>query len=171
MAGRSWNRREALKLGAGAACAALVPWRVRAAAGGSSALQAAMAESDLVYVTPLHGDGAESSCQAEVWFVADAGDAVVVTASDAWRARAVGRGLDRARLWVGDVGVWSDSDGAYRALPSTVAGASMITDPAEHERLLEVFGDKYSLEWIIWGPRFRNGLKEGSRVMIRYTPV
>lgn len=81
------------------------------------------------------------------------------------------QGLDRARLWVGDVGVWTDSDGAYRRLPSTMASASMITDPAEHERLLEVFGDKYSLEWIIWGRRFRNGLEDGSRVMIRYAPV
>jgi len=169
MTGRSWNRRQALRLGAGAACAALLPWRAHSADGGG--LQAAMAESDLVYVTPLRSNGRESSCQAEVWFVADGGDAVVVTASDAWRARAVNQGLDRARVWVGDVGVWTDADGAYKALPSTVASASMITDPAEHARLLEVFGDKYSLEWIIWGPRFRNGLKEGSRVMIRYAPV
>jgi hypothetical protein len=171
MAARSWNRREALKLGAGAACAALLPWQARGAEGSGNGLQAGMAESDLVYVTPLRGNGSESRCQAEVWFVADGGDAVVVTATDAWRARAVAQGLDRARLWVGDVGVWTDSDGAYRQLPSTLASASMITEPAEHARLLEVFGDKYSLEWIIWGPRFRNGLEEGSRVMIRYAPV
>jgi len=169
MTGRSWNRRQALRLGAGAACAALLPWRAHGADGGG--LQAAMAESDLVYVTPLRSNGRESSCQAEVWFVADGGDAVVVTANDAWRARAVNQGLDRARVWVGDVGVWTDADGAYKALPSTVTSASMITDPSEHARLLEAFGDKYSLEWIIWGPRFRNGLKEGSRVMIRYAPV
>jgi len=168
---RSWNRRQALKLGAGAACVALSPWRAHGADGAGTGLQAALAESELVYVTPLHGDGAESRCQAEVWFVEDGGDAVVVTASDAWRARAVDQGLDRARLWVGDVGVWTDSGGAYRKLPGTVASASMITDAAEHARLLEVFGDKYSLEWIAWGPRFRNGLKEGSRVMIRYAPV
>lgn len=171
MAGHSWSRREALKVGAGAACAALLPRQAWGAEGTGTGLQAALAESDLVYVTPLRSNGTESLCQAEVWFVEDGGDAVVVTATDAWRARAVTQGLDRARLWVGDVGVWTDSDGAYRKLPGTMARASMVTGATEHARLLEVFGDKYALEWIIWGPRFRNGLEEGSRVMIRYAPV
>ncbi|MEQ8857515.1 MAG: hypothetical protein RIC56_02600 [Pseudomonadales bacterium] len=172
--GSGIGRRRLLR-GAGAAfgvgaVAALLPKRPLAAAGGVP-LQRAMAESDLVYVTPLRADGDESRCQAEVWFVADAGDAVVVTASDAWRARAVRSGLDRARLWVGDEGVWTESDGAYLALPSTLAEASVVTDPAEHARLLEVFGAKYRLSWLMWGPRFRNGLADGSRVMIRYRPL
>ena len=168
MSNRSLNRRRWLQLAGTAAGAGLLPAGTRAA---GAPLATAMAESDLVYLTPLLGGGRESGCQAEVWFVADGGDAVIVTASDAWRADAVRRGFERARLWVGDVGVWTDSDGAYRALPSTTATASFIDDPDEHARLLEVFGDKYSLEWIIWGPRFRSGLKEGSRVMIRYRPV
>ena len=161
----SLNRRRWLRLAGAAAGAAWLPAGARAA---GTPLATAMAESDLVYVTPLLGGGRESTCQAEVWFVADGGDAVIVTARDAWRATAVTRGFERARLWVGDVGVWADSDGAYRTLPSTTATASFVTDPDEHARLLEVFGDKYSLEWIIWGPRFRSGLEEGSRVMIRY---
>lgn len=83
MAGRSWNRRDALKLGAGAACAALLPMRAFGAEETRDGLQPAMVESDLVYVTPMRSNGAESRCQAEVWFVEDGGDAVVVTASDA----------------------------------------------------------------------------------------
>lgn len=74
-------------------------------------------------------------------------------------------------IWVGDVGVWSDSDGAYRELPGATASVSLVEDPAEHKRLLEKFGDKYSLEWVLWGPRFRNGLADGSRVMLRYAPA
>ena len=164
---RSLNRRRWLGLTGAAAAAAWLPGGAR---GAAPTLARAMAESDLLYLTPLLGGGSESACQAEVWFVADGGDAVVVTASDAWRATAVTRGFARARLWVGDVGVWSDANGAYRALPTTTATASFVTEADEHARLLDLFGDKYSLEWIIWGPRFRSGLKEGSRVMIRYRP-
>ncbi len=165
------SRRRALRLGGSALGAALLTRPLRAAGADGAALPRAMAGSDLVYVTPLLRDGRESRCQAEVWFVADGGDAVVVTATDAWRARAVRQGLDRARLWVGDEGVWTESDGAYRFLPSTLAGVSQIEDPDEHARLLEQFGEKYSLSWIVWGPRFRNGLREGSRVMLRYRPM
>lgn len=169
MPGPGLNRRDMLVLTGGAVLGSvLLPPRLRAAEG---ALAGAMAESDLVYITPLKSDGSESRCQAEVWFVADAGNAVVVTASDAWRARAVQSGLDQAHIWVGDVGVWSDSDGAYRELPGATASASLVEDPAEHKRLLEKFGDKYSLEWVLWGPRFRNGLADGSRVMLRYAPA
>lgn len=173
---RTFNRRNVLILGgaaaAAAAGAAMLPPRLMAVeATGTAALDRALQESDLIYLTPLHAGGRESTCQAEVWFVADGGDAYVVTATDAWRARAVKQGLSRARAWVGDVGVWSDSDGAYRRLPATEVEATLITDATTHERVLERFGDKYSLEWVMWGPRFRNGLADGSRVMLRYRPV
>lgn len=173
------TRRRALKLSAAVAGVALAgsvsgillgPRPVRASAARADGLQAALAESDLIYVTPLHRDGRESTCQAEVWFVADGTDAYVVTESGAWRERAVRQGLTGARLWVGDVGVWKDSNGAYRELPRLEAEAVQIDDPAEHARVLQIFGGKYSLEWLIWGPRFRRGLADGSRVMLRYRP-
>lgn len=172
MTARTLNRRRLLALGGAAVMGGLLPrhgWT--AGAEPSAALRRALAESSLIYLTPLHSGGRESTCQAEVWFAADGADAYVVTASDAWRARAVRNGLTRARVWVGDVGVWSRSDGAYRKLPSTEAQAALITDAAEHDRVLGLLGDKYSLEWVIWGPRFRNGLADGSRVMLRYRPV
>lgn len=174
------TRRGALMMAGAAGVAALggsvagsLLWSrsVRAGDAPADGLQTALAESNLIYVTPLHRDGRESTCQAEVWFVAEGADAYVVTASDAWRARAAKNGLTRARVWVGDVGVWSDSGGAYRKLPRMDAEVAVIEDPAVPARLLEVFGDKYSLEWIIWGPRFRNGLADGSRTMLRYRPA
>ena len=170
---RTFNRREVLALGGAALCGAWLPGRLLGAEESrhTKGLEDALAESDLIYVTPLHADGRESSCQAEVWFTADDGDAYVVTASDAWRARAVRNGLSRARVWVGDVGVWTRSDGAYRELPGMEARASLITDAEEHDRVLDLFGGKYRLEWAIWGPRFRNGLADGSRVMVRYQPA
>ena len=138
---------------------------------GAQSLQQAMAESDLIYLTPLKRDGSESRCQAEVWFAHLDGDLYVVTSSDAWRARAVAQGLTRTRVWVGDVGVWTDSEGRYRSLPRIEGQASAVADPEVQNAVLEVMGDKYRMSWLVWGPRFRNGLADGSRVMLRYRPM
>ncbi len=155
------SRRRYLTFTAAAAAVAATP--LLRAAG----LPAAADDSDLIYLTPLRPDGSESRCQAEVWFVRDSNDLIVVTAADAWRARAVGAGLTRTRIWVGDVGVW-DAQARYKALPEVLATARLERDADAHARLLDVFGDKYSLEWMVWGPRFRKGLADGSRVMLRY---
>ena len=126
-------------------------------------------ESSLVYVSPLRKDGAESTCHGEVWFVKDGNDLLVVTAADRWRAQAIAKGLDRARLWVGEHGVWKNSNGAFRSSPMHDATARIDADA--HQKALEAFGSKYSKEWGKWGPRFKDGLADGSRVLIRYSPV
>jgi hypothetical protein len=163
------SRRRILEVAGAATALALVPGVLRAAAPAAG-LTTAMTESDLVYLTPLRMDGKESRCQAEVWFAADGADICVVTATGAWRARAVRNGLTRARVWVGDVGVWTQADGRYRSLPQLETTGSLITDEAERERVLELFGKKYPVSWVLWGGRFRDGLADGSRVMLRYRP-
>jgi hypothetical protein len=149
-------------LGAGAAL--LGPGRA------SAALPAGADSSHLIYITPLKRDGSASTCQAEVWFMRDGNDLFVVTQADAWRAKAIARGQDVAKIWVGDVGVWSRNP-EYVDLPSLMAKASMVTDPAVHASMLDKFGGKYTDEWPVWGPRWKTGLADGSRVMIRYRPV
>ena len=153
------NRRRVLQAGGVLALGALAPWRAQAA------------ESHLIYLSPLKSDGSLSRCQAEVWYVQSEEDMYVVTDSSAWRAQAPTRGLTRTQVWVGDVGVWSRSGGKYKDLPSVTAEAQLVADPVAHARLLERFGTKYSSEWGTWGPRFKNGLADGSRVMLRYSPV
>jgi len=154
------NRREnLLALGSLLAGAAL-PLR-------ALALPPAADSSELIYITPIRSDGRESACQAEVWFVAHADAMYVVTAEEAWRARAVQAGLDQARIWVGDVGVWS-SDARYKKLPMVSASASLIADGSIHAEVLERMGQKYTREWSTWGPRFKKGLADGSRVMLKY---
>ena len=158
----------------GAAAGAAALWLPRRAFGDEApggALQAALAASPLVYVSPLKKDGSESTCHGEVWFVTDAGDVLLVTAADRWKARAVSQGLSRARLWVGDFGVWTRSGGRFKSAPSFDAKASLEKDAAVHARALEAFGKKYPAEWDKWGPRFRDGLADGSRVLIRYGDV
>jgi hypothetical protein len=137
----------------------------------AQSLEQAIEESDLIYLTPLKSDGSESRCQGEVWFARHEADLFVVTSSDAWRARAVERGLTRTRVWVGDVGVWSSSGGRYRTLPKVGADASIVTEADVHDAVLDVMGDKYRMSWLVWGPRFRSGLADGSRVMLRYRPA
>lgn len=139
-------------------------------ARADATLQAAMAESPLIYLTPLQSSGAESRCQAEIWFALHDGAMYVVTGSDAWRSEAIRRGLTRARVWVGDVGNWSRAGGRYRELPVIDATASIELDAARREPVLAAMGVKYADEWPTWGPRFRNGIADGSRVMLKYQP-
>lgn len=135
--------------------------------------QAAIEKSNLIYITPIKSDGNESACHAEVWFYADGADLLVVTKQELWRSQAVKRGLDRARIWVGDFGVWKRSKGAYRTAPTFLAQVEHISSDAEAvERTLEGMAVKYADEgWSTYGPLFKEGLADGSRVLLRYRPV
>jgi hypothetical protein len=163
------NRRDFLHAGIVAGASVVFPLRARGFER-SKALDEAIAKSRLVYVTPLLSDGSESKCHAEVWFADDAGDLLVVTNPERWRAAAIGRGLKTARLWVGDYGVWKKAADRFREAPVCVAQAQIEADPAVHARALVTFGKKYASSWDTWGPRFKNGLASGERVLIRYTP-
>jgi hypothetical protein len=131
----------------------------------------AIGQSPLVYVSPLRSSGSESQCHGEVWYVTDGHDVLVMTAADRWKAEAIGKGLDSARLWVGDHGMWKSAGGAFKKSPSFVASARFEKDPTSRAKALAAFGKKYPDEWDKWGPRFRNGLADESRVLIRYAPT
>jgi len=139
----------------------------------SKSAQSAIGTSKLIYITPIKSDGKESACHGEVWFYADGEDLLVVTKPELWRSRAIERGLDRARIWVGDHGVWKRSDGAFRKSPSFLARAKHISSDTEAVgRTLKAMGTKYAGEgWSKYGPRFEKGLADGSRVLLRYRPV
>ena len=125
--------------------------------------------SQLVYITPIKSNGEESRCKAEIWFSHHDGDVFVVTPPESWRAKAVGKGLTKARLWVGDFGVWTQSEGGFRKAPEFMATASIETGPDVHTQVLSAMGEKYAESgWGRWGQRFKDGLVDGSRVMIRY---
>jgi hypothetical protein len=166
--------RRSFLTGLTAAAAALLLPRGRPSADEVFALpdatRTALAESPLIYLSPLRGDGSESTCHGEVWFVQDGAELLVVTASDRWKALAVRRGLDRARIWVGDFGRWKRSGGRFKTGPSFVAKARFDAEPSVIEAALAAFGAKYPDEWGKWEPRFRKGLADGSRVLIRYRP-
>ncbi|MEM1230791.1 MAG: hypothetical protein AAGI15_09660 [Pseudomonadota bacterium] len=165
--------RRALLRRAGAAALAVPATGASLAAAESATATAirAAADTDLIYLANERADGALGRCQAEVWFVPLDGEFVVVTDAKSWRVRQARREDSRVRIWVGDVGRWQNAKGAWRDLPSISANGRLDADPAFHEKALAAFGRKYPASWLLWGPRFRNGLADGSRLLLRYQPL
>lgn len=146
-----------------------------AVAGASDArLASALDKSDFVYVSPLRSDGAESTCHGELWFAHLDGAVVVLTAATSWKARALAKGLHRARIWVGNYGRWKhvlSHNEAFRSGPHFEARAETVKDDTLLERLLASYGEKYPKEISHWRDRMRAGYYDGSRVLVRYVPV
>ena len=131
-------------------------------------------KTGFVYVSPLQKDGSESTCHGEVWYAWLDGAVVVITSRDTWKARAVAKGRNRARIWVGDHGRWKKMIGrneAFRKAPSFDAVATAVKDDHVLDRLLATFEEKYPDEIANWRDRMRNGYQDGSRVLIRYQPA
>ncbi|MBD3649012.1 MAG: hypothetical protein HUJ31_16525 [Pseudomonadales bacterium] len=162
-----WKRRKVLKAAGLGMMAGLAPRVVLA----SDTLPEGVHSSDLIYLTPIKSNGEESSCQSEIWFVTDGTDLFVCTGTESWRAQAPRKGLTRTRIWVGDLGNWRGTDGKYKRLPQLEATAGIVDDKAQQDEILDLFGDKYPVSWVVYGPRFRSGLEDGSRTMIRYRPA
>ena len=168
------SRREVLLGAAGALGTLWIPGGRGVASGDfkpDAGLRTALDASPYVYICPLHPDGQESRCHGEVWFFHDQGDVVIATGSDRWKTRALRKGWEQARIWVGDHGrVKSDADG-FRKAASFRARARLEPDRAAFDRLLAAFGKKYPEEWDKWEPRFREGYADAKRVLIRYQPI
>jgi hypothetical protein len=156
-----------------AAGAALLPFAPRAALALPDATLKALEKSGLVYVSPLRSDGNESTCHAEIWYGWLDGMVIVASARDRWRARSVDKGLDRARIWVGDYGQWKRMLGkneTFRDAPSFDAKAAISTDKALFARLMKDFARKYPKEFPSWDERMNSEFASGKRVMVTYTP-
>ena len=130
---------------------------------------AALGKSQLIYLSPIVSGGKPSACHGEVWFVQHNGEVFVSTQHDAWRAEAIRRGFKRAKIWIGEFGAWKRAKGRYLSAPYLELEGRLETDQQVFNAVLEKFGHKYAAEWGSWGPKFRNGLNDGSRVMLRYT--
>ena len=169
--GPRYTRRELLRLGVGALAALAWPARSRASGLGAD-VTASLEKSGFVYVSPLLASGTESRCHGEVWFGWLDGSVVLITSKQTWKARALERGLARARIWVGDhgrVGRVLGND-AFRQAPSFAARARQEKDPALLDRLIAVYREKYPDEIGSWEPRMRSGFASGERILIRYVP-
>lgn len=134
----------------------------------------ALESSNFVYVSPIQSNGEESHCHGEVWYGYLDGAAVLITSTQSWKVRALVRGLDRAKVWVGSYGRWKRLVGfneSFRKAPSFEARVEFVRDEALLERLLETFDRKYPDEIKRWRKRMRDEYMAGTRVLLRYVPV
>lgn len=177
--GRRIDRRSFLKRGAAGAVAGLAALPLRSWAEAKPALskpvlETALRESAYVYVSPLKSNGDESECHGEVWYAWLDGAVVVTVPTDRWKSRSIDRGLDRARIWVGDHGRWKGLTGrneAFREAPFFDARAEKLWDEALLDRLLAEYDRKYPDSIGRWRDRMKSGNADRSRVLIRYEPI
>jgi len=162
-------RRSFLHGGLGLALAWSFPEAIQA--GPTPAVEKLLANSEFVYVSPLRSSGQESQCHGEVWYGWFDGDVVLITARSTWKGRAFLRGLDRAKIWVGDHGIWKRWWGTnedFRKAPSFTAKATSVRDDALMERLMKLYATKYPAEFDDWEANMRAGYASGERLLLRY---
>tara|TARA_B100001123_G_scaffold400212_1_gene485807 strand:- start:1200 stop:1739 length:540 start_codon:yes stop_codon:yes gene_type:complete len=138
------------------------------------AVLAALEDSPYVYVSPLRSDGEESRCHGEVWYGWYEGSVFMTCETKTWKVRSVQSGLNSARLWVGDYGRWKGALGkntSFTAGPKFDAKVSISDDEKNLSQLFKELARKYPKGWRRWEDRMKKAHKEGSRVLLRYTPV
>jgi len=119
----------------------------------------ALSNSTYVYISSTRKDGSFGK-PAEIWFMFHDGAVYVASPPTTWRVRRIKAGRPRARVAVG-----SPSG------PSFDAVGSIVNDPNLYPTLFEVYAKKYPDGWPKFEDNFRRGLKDGSRVLIKYTPA
>jgi hypothetical protein len=115
--------------------------------------------STFVYISSTRKDGSLSKA-AEIWFMYHDGGVYVGTSPKSWRAKRITWKRPQAKIWVGK------QDG-----PAFTATGAFVHDAATQELLLKTFAQKYPDGWGKWEKSFRDGFKDGTRVMIKYTPT
>jgi len=151
---RSQSWRSAL-----AATALMCFWLGTAVAELPEATKQALASSQFAYISSSRMDGSWSK-PAEIWFFYHEGAVYVGTRPSTWRAKRIKWGRPRAKIAVGK------PDG-----PVLIATGAFSTDKAVQQKLFEAYAKKYPDGWPKYEKQFRNGFKDGSEVMIKYTPV
>jgi hypothetical protein len=119
----------------------------------------ALANSRYVYIATERKAGGYGT-PAEIWFMWDRGAVWVASPPTTWRVKRIRARRPHARIAVGT-----------KEGPSFTATGSLVRDPAVYERLFTTYAKKYPDGWPQYESRFREGLKDGSRVLIRYAPT
>jgi hypothetical protein len=121
-------------------------------------VQQGLETAKYVYISSMRKDGAWSA-PAEIWFMWHDGAVYVGTRPTSWRVKRIKAGRPQAKIAVGK------PDG-----PSFTAVGALIQDAKIEALLLESLAKKYPDRWADHAENFRNGFKDGSRVIVRYAP-
>jgi len=116
-------------------------------------------ESEFVYISSTRKDGTLSR-KAEIWFTWQDGAVWVGTGPESWRAKRIRWKRPMATIWIGG------PEG-----PSIRARGEFVSDPKRYDMLCTAYSAKYPARWPRWEASFREGLANGSRVLVRYVPV
>ena len=127
-------------------------------AGLSPELDRALHEAKYVYIQSERKSGALGKA-AEIWFYYDGKAVYVGTPPTTWRVRRIKRGRPRARIAVGKA-----------AGPTFEARGEVVHDAAAEQRLMDEYARKYPEGWSRFADKFRDGFKNGERVLVRYAP-
>jgi hypothetical protein len=128
------------------------------AADLSAEIKSALANSKYAYISSTRKDG-KLSKPAEIWFLYHNGAVYVGTPPTTWRARRIKAGRTQAKIAVGK------PDG-----PSFSATGAIVNEPDIYPVMFETYAKKYPDGWPKFEEKFRSGFKDGSRVLIKYTP-
>ncbi len=130
-----------------------------AGAGDLSAeVKSALESSKFVYISSTRKDG-QLGKPAEIWFLYYHGAVYVGTPPTTWRARRIKAGRTQAKIAVGK------PDG-----PTFLATGAIVKEPDVYPVLFETYAKKYPDGWPKFEEKVRGGFKDGSRVLIKYTP-
>ena len=122
----------------------------------SPELDKALRDAKYVYIQSER-KSAEFGKPSEIWFFYDDGAVYVGTSPSSWRVKRIKSGRKKARIAVGK------SDG-----PKFDATGELVHDPAIEKRLMDVYARKYAEGWSRFADKFRDGFKNGERVLVRY---
>ena len=125
----------------------------------SSELEQQLESAKYVYISSTRQDGSLGA-KAEIWFMYHGGAVYVGTRPTSWRVKRIRWGRPQAKIWVGS------PEG-----PSLATVGEVVNDEAAQQMMLETFGKKYPDGWKKYEESFRKGFKDGSRVLVKYTPV
>jgi len=134
----------------------VLPWAALAAL--SPELQKALDDSKYVYISSTRKNGTLSA-PAEIWFLFHDGAVYVGTRPTSWRVKRIKAGRPDAKIAVGSVNG-----------PSFTASGSLVNDPSVQELLYKTYARKYPEGWQTHEQAFRDGFKDGSRVLVKYMP-
>ncbi len=143
---------------------ALAPWAVTlvlatlAVAGLTPELTKALDDAKYVYVQSERKSG-DLGKPAEIWFFVEKGVVYVGTRPTSYRVRRIQAGRTKARIAVGA------TNG-----PAFDATGALVKDKALEERMMAAFATKYPDGWARYADGFREGFKNGDRVLVAYTP-
>ncbi len=124
----------------------------------SAEIKTALASSKYVYIASTRKNGSLGKA-AEIWFLYRNDAVYVGTPPTSWRARRIKAGRPQAKISVGK------PDG-----PSFMAAGAIVNEPEAQQAMLEAYAKKYPDGWSKFDEKFRSGFKDGTRVLIKYTP-